>query len=183
MRMSQLAEWVAGGVAWCPWTVDASTPDDRPTPTAAPQGGVTSVIDPPTELRPRRSRWVTAAAAILVADGGLWILYLPMLTGSSIWPLQPVAILIVGLSVLNIAAGIGLLRLRGWARLVAGALSSFVLLFMYAPALMVAVANGVWLGFDWLGVVAYLVVMFAVLRRWPAELMNHAAAPADARTA
>ncbi len=70
---------------------------------------------------------------------------------------------------LNVAAGIGLLRQRGWARPVAGALSSFVLLFMYAPALTAAVANGVWLGFDWLGVLGYLVVLFAVLRRWPAE--------------
>lgn len=66
---------------------------------------------------------------------------------------------------LNVAAGIGLLRLRGWARPVALALSSFVLLFMYAAA----VANGVWLGLDWPGVVGYLVVLFAVLRRWPAE--------------
>jgi hypothetical protein len=182
MRMSQLAEWVAGGVAGCPGTVDVTTLDDSPTPTSASQGRVTSVIDPPTELRPRRSRWITAAAAILVAEGGLGILYLPVLTSSSMWPLQPLAILIVGLSVLNVAAGIGLLFLRGWARLVAGALSSFVLLFMYAPALMAAVANDVWLGFDWLGIVAYLVVLFAVQRRWPTELTDQIAAPADART-
>jgi hypothetical protein len=44
-----------------------------------------------------------------------------------------------------------------------------VLLFMYVPALTAAVANGAWLGFDWPGVVGYLVVLFAVLRRWPAE--------------
>ena len=106
---------------------------------------------------------------ILVAEGLLAILYLPALIASSMWPLPTVAIPIGGLAVLNVAAGIGLLRLRGWARPVAGALSSFVLLFMYAPALTAAVANGVWLGFDWPGVVGYLVVLFAVLRRWPAE--------------
>ena len=97
------------------------------------------------------------------------ILYLPALAASSMGPHPTVAIPVGGLAVLNVAAGIGLLRLDGWARPVAGALSSFVLLFMYAPALTAAVANGVWLGFDWLGVVGYLVVLFAVLRRWPAE--------------
>ena len=40
---------------------------------------------------------------------------------------------------------------------------------MHAPALMAAVANGVWSGIDWLGIVGNLVVLFAVLRRWPAE--------------
>lgn len=181
MRMSQLAEWVAGGVAGCPGTVDATTLDDSPTPTAASQGRVLSVIDPLTELRPRRSRWITAAAVILVVEGGLGIAYAPSLMGGGLMPISP-ALIVLSLAVLNIAAGIGILRLRGWARLVAGALASFVLLFMYAPALMAAVANGVWLGFDWLGVIAYLVVLFAVLRCWPAKLQQEAAAPANART-
>jgi hypothetical protein len=104
MRMSQLAQWVAGGVAGCPGTVDVTTLDDSPTPTAAPQGRGVSVANPPTKQRARRSRWLTVAAVILVAEGGLGILYLPVLTGSSIWPFHPVAIPIVGLSVLNIGA-------------------------------------------------------------------------------
>ena len=169
MRVSRFAEWVAGGVAGCPGTVDTTASDDSPTPAPAPQVRAVSVADPSTRQRQRRGRWVTAAAVILVAEGLLAILYLPGLAASSTWPLPTVAIPIGGLAMLNVAAGIGLLRQRGWARPVAGALSSFVLLFMYAPALTAAVANGVWLGFDWLGVLGYLVVLFAVLRRWPAE--------------
>ncbi len=182
MRMSRLADWVAGGVAGSPGTVGATAADDSPTPTSAPQGRAVNVIDSPTELRPRRSRWVTSAAVFLVVYGGLAILYLPGLTSSSMWPFHPLVLLVVGLAVLNIAAGIGLLLLRGWARLVAGAFSSFVLLFMYAPAFLAAVANGVWLGFDWPGVVGYLVVLFAVRRRWPATLQRQAAVSADAGT-
>jgi hypothetical protein len=78
-------------------------------------------------------------------------------------------ILIVGLAVLNIVSGSGLLRLHGWARLAAGALAAVSLVFLYAPALVVAVANGAWLSFDWLGIVGFLVVLFAVVRRWPAD--------------
>ena len=169
MRVSRLAEWVAGGVAGCPGTVDTTAPEDLSTPTSALQGGPGSLADSSMQHRQHRGRWVTAAAVILVAEGLLAILYLPGLTASSTWPLPTVAIPIGGLAVLNLAAGIGLLRLRGWARPVALAVSSFVLLFMYAPALTAAVANGVWLGFDWPGIVGYLVVLFAVLRRWPAE--------------
>jgi hypothetical protein len=167
MRVSRLAEWVAGGVAGCPGTVDTTASDDSPTPAPAPQVRAVSVADPSTRQRQRRGQWVTAAAVILVAEGSLAILYLPGLMASSMWPLPTVAIPIGALAVLNVAAG--LLRLRRWARSVALAVSSFVLLFMYAPALTAAVANGVWLGFDWPGVVGYLVVLFAVLRRWPAE--------------
>ena len=52
---------------------------------------------------------------------------------------------------------------------------------MYAPALMSVVASGTWSGLDLPGVVGYLVVLFAVLRRWPAEPVDQTAAPADAR--
>ena len=180
MRVSRLAEWVAGGVAGCPGTVDTTAPDDSPPTTSAPQGGAVGVADPSTKERRRRGRWVTAAAVILVAEGGLAMAYVPSLMGSGLVPTTP-ALFVLSLAVLNIAAGIGLLLLRRWARLVAGALSSLVLLFMYAPALIAAVTNGVWLGFDWPGVVAYLVVLFAVLRRWPAAPVGQTAAPADAR--
>ncbi len=169
MRVSRLAEWIAGGVAGCPGTVDTTAPEDPPNPTSAPQGGAVSVANPSTKQRRRRDRWVTAAAVILVVYGGLGILYLPFLMGGSPWPIHPAEVLVVSFLVLHVAAGIGLTRLHGWARLAAGALSSFELLFVYAPALVAAGANGVWLGLDWLGVVGYLVVLFAVLRRWPAE--------------
>jgi hypothetical protein len=116
---------------------------------------------------------------ILVAEGGLAMAYVPGLMGGGLMPITP-ALIVLSLAVLNIAAGIGLLLLRRWARLAAVALSSLVLLFMYAPALTAAVTNGVWSGFDWPGVVAYLVVLFAVLRRWPAEPEDEVAAPTGA---
>ena len=75
------------------------------------------------QYRPHRGRWVTAAAVILVAFGVLAILYavtdgrlhvaIPN-RGHPSWPL----------AVLNLAAGIGLFRLHGWARIVAGLLRS-----------------------------------------------------------
>ena len=44
MRTSRLAEWVAGGVAGCPGTVDTRSLDDPPPPTSAPQGGAVSGV-------------------------------------------------------------------------------------------------------------------------------------------
>ncbi len=170
MRTKRLNRWVAGGLAGSRGTVDVSTTEDSPASTPAPRVGVMRAANDRTEQRPRRGGWVTAAAVILLVEGGLGLLYAPMLTGGDLGPLQPVGIVIVGVAVLSIAAGIGLLRLYDWARLAAGALAAFSLVFMYAPALVVAVAHGVWLGFDWLGIVAFLVVLFAVVRRWPAEL-------------
>ena len=52
---------------------------------------------------------------------------------------------------------------------------------MYAPALMCGVASGAG-QLRLPGIVGYLVVLFAVLRRWPAEPVDQTAAPADART-
>lgn len=182
MRVSRLAEWVAGGVAGCPGTVDATAPDDSPTRTSVPQGGAVSLASPSTRQRRRRGPWVTAAAVVLVVYGGLGIIYVPFLIGGSPWPVQSAELLVVSFLVLHVAAGIGLLRLHGWARLAAGAISSFALLLMYAPALMSVVASGAWSGLDLPGIVGYLVVLFAVLRRWPAEPVDQTAAPADART-
>jgi hypothetical protein len=102
-------------------------------------------------------------------QGGLGILYVPNLIGGGLGPLQPVGVLIAGISALCFASGIGLLRRDGWARLAAAAVATVSLVFLYAPALVVAVAHGVWLGFDWLGIAGFLVVLFAVVRRWPAE--------------
>ena len=170
MRMSRLAEWVAGGVAGCPGTVDTTAPDDPPTPTPAPQGRAVSAADPSTRQRRRRGRWVTAAAVILVVYGAMGIVYAPVPGGLPVWTFLGAGIsALTILGVLNIVTGIGLLRLAGWARLAAGLLSIFGLLFMHAPAVVAAVANGVWSGIDWLGIVGSLVVLFAVLRRWPAE--------------
>jgi hypothetical protein len=117
----------------------------------------------------RLSGWIAAAAAILVAYGLLVIPDLPALAAGSAGQIPTAAILIGGLAALHVAAGIGLLRRSGWARLVAGAVSSFALVFMYAPATAVAVANGVWPGIQLAGIVGYLVVLFAILRRWPTE--------------
>jgi hypothetical protein len=175
MRTEQLGEWVAGGLAGCPGTVVVETPGDPPTPARASaptpelSAGMMMSADSRTEERPRRGRWVTVAAVILLAQGGLAFVYAPILVGGGLTPVSSMLILVIGFAVLTVAAGIGLLRLRDWARIAAGALASVSLLFMYLPALITAVANGVWLGYDWPGVVGYLVVLFAVIRRWPAE--------------
>jgi hypothetical protein len=169
MRRKRLNRWVAGGLAGCPGTVDVSTTDDPPTLTPAPRVGVMRAANDLTDQLPRRNGWVTAAAVVLLVEGGLGIMYVPTLVGGDLGSLQSVGILIVGLAVLNIVSGSGLLRLHGWARLAAGALAAVSLVFLYAPALVVAVANGAWLSFDWLGIVGFLVVLFAVVRRWPAD--------------
>ena len=52
MCMSRLAEWVAGGVAGCPGTVDTTAPEDPPTPTPAPQDWAVSVADSSTKAAP-----------------------------------------------------------------------------------------------------------------------------------
>lgn len=168
MRMSRLAEWVAGGLAGCPGIVRTAAPEGSPVQTSAPQDGKADIASPSGTPGRRRGPWVTTAALVLVAEGLLVIPYLPALTASSMGPLPPLAILIGGLAVLHVAAGIGLLRLYGWARLAASILSACGLLFVHTPALMAAMSNGAWSGIDWLGIVGTFVVLFAVLRRWPA---------------
>lgn len=181
MRMSRLAEWVAGGVAGCPGTVETTAPDDPPPPTSVPPtsvspGRAVSVASRSTMPRRRRGPWVTAAAVILVVyDGLLGIVYAPILTGGAWWTFLSVGISALTIvAVLSLATGIGLLRLHGWARSAAVLLSAFGLLSMHVPALAAAVANGAWGGIDWLGIVGTLVVLFAVLRRWPAETVGAA---------
>ncbi len=136
MRMSRLAEWVAGGVAGFPGTVDTTAPDDPPTPTPAPRGRTASEADASRKQHRHRRRWVTVAAVILVVYGGLGIVYAPFLVGGAVW-----TFLGVGISSLTI----------------------------HAPTLVAAVASAAWGGIDWLGIAGSLVVLFAVLRRWPAE--------------
>ena len=172
MRTRRLNRWIAGGVAGCPGTVDVSPTEDSPASAPTPRVLVTSAATSRTEQRARRGAWITAAAVVMLVEGGLGILYVPSLVGGDLGPLQPVGILISGVSALSIAAGFGLLRLYGWARLAAGALAGIALVFMYAPALVVAVSHGAWLDFAWLGIVAYLIVLFAVVRRWPVGLQR-----------
>lgn len=167
MRTKRLNRWVAGGIAGCPGTVDVSPTEESLASAPTPRVLVTSAAHPRMEQRADRNGWITAAAVILLVEGGFGILYVPNLVGGDLGPLQPVGILIGGVSALSIAAGIGLLRLDGWARLAAGALAGIALVFMYAPALVVAVSHGAWLDFAWLGIVVHVVVLFAVVRRWP----------------
>jgi hypothetical protein len=169
MRRKRLNRLIAGGLAGCPGTVDVSTMDGPPTLTPAPRTGGTGAANDRTEQRPRRNGWVTAAAVILLAEGGLGILYVPTLVGGDLGSFVTVGIVIVGIAILNIASGIGLLRLHRWARFAAGALATVSLLFMYAPALVAAVGHGAWLSFDWLGIAGFLVVLFAVVRHWPTD--------------
>lgn len=170
MRRKRLNRLVAGGLAGCPGAIDVSKTEDRPASAPTPRVGGMSAANSRTEQRPRRNGWVTAAAAILIVEGGLGLTYAPILAGGDLGLLQPMGVLIVSLGLLSIAAGIGLLRLYSWARLAAGALAAVSLVFMYAPALVFAVAHGSWLDFVWLGIMAYLAVLFAVIRRWPADL-------------
>jgi hypothetical protein len=170
MRMSRLAEWVAGGVAGCPGTVDTMAPGDPPPPTSVPPGRAVSVASRSRTQCRRRGPWVTAAAVILVVyDGLLGIVYAPILTGDAWWTFLSVGISALTIvAVLNIATGIGLLRLHGWARWAAVLLSGFGLALKLEPAFSAGVEDGAWF-VDWLGIVGSLVVLFAVLRRWPAE--------------
>ncbi len=169
MRRKRLDRIVAGGLAGCPGLVDVSAAEGSPSSAPLPRVGATSPANGHAVQRPRRNAWVTAAAAFLLVQGALGILYAPVLTGGDLGPFLGVGIVIVGVGVADIAAGIGLLRLHGWARLAAGALAAVSLVFMYAPALAASVSQGAYLGFDWLGIVGFLVVLFAVARRWPAD--------------
>jgi hypothetical protein len=159
-------------VAGCPGIIDTAPPDrsPTPTPTPAPQGQAVSVAKARTGQRRRRSGWITAAAVILVVYGALGIVYAPLLAGGAVWRFLGVGIstyTIVG--VLDIGAGIGLLRLYGWARGAAILLTAYGLLFVDAPALPAAAGTGSWFAIDWPGLVGAVVVLFAVLRRWPSE--------------
>jgi hypothetical protein len=116
---------------------------------------------------------VTAAAVILIVYGGLGILYAPFLAGGAVWTFLGVGIsALTVLAVLNLATGIGLYRLHGWARIAAGVLSAVGLLVIHAPALAAGATSGAWDGIDWMGMVGSLVVLFAVLRRWPPKLVG-----------
>src|SRR5512141_429479 len=123
MRTKRLNRWVAGGIAGCPGTVDVSPTEESPASAPTPRVLVTNAAHPRMEQRAGRNGWITAAAVILLVEGGFGILYVPNLVGGDLGPLQPVGILIGGVSALSIAAGLGLLRLDGWARLAAGALA------------------------------------------------------------
>jgi hypothetical protein len=71
--------------------------------------------------RPHRGAWVTVASLILIVGGVVELAYAPILAGDRL-PGNALLILIATHSVLCIATGIGLLRLRDWARFAAGAL-------------------------------------------------------------
>jgi hypothetical protein len=116
---------------------------------------------------------VTSAALILLVFGGLGIFYAPFLADGAVGTFLGVGISpLTIVSALNILTGIGLFRLYAWARIAACLVSAFGLLFMHAPALEAAVTNGIWSGIEWLGLVGSVIVLFAVLRRWPADQMR-----------
>ncbi len=123
---------------------------------------MTSVSTGRSEDRPRRSGWVTAAAAITLADGGLGFLYFLMFLGGG---LHPLLIVLLGVSALGLAAGVGLLALRDWARYAAGALACYSL-FWYATTFVDELTRGIWTAWDWANLAANLFVLFVVLRRW-----------------
>jgi hypothetical protein len=169
MHRKRLDRPAGGARAGSPETVAVSAAGGSPALRRAPRVRVTNAADGHAERRPHRDGWVTVAAAFLLLEGALGILYAPLLVGGDLRSFATVGIVIVGIAILSIAAGIGLLRLHAWARFAAGALAVFSLVFMYAPALAASVSHGAFLGFDALGVAGFVVVLFAVVRRWPAD--------------
>ena len=116
--------------------------------------------------RQGRSGWLTAAAAILVVEGALGLLYLPIIDGWGPW-----LVLVAGISIGSIAAGAGVLRRRAWARILAAAIAgvSLALNALAAVGSLWGSALGVAIAFDPLlpvSLVVWLVVAFAVARRW-----------------
>lgn len=130
-------------------------------------------------VRHRPSAWVVAAGVIMIVQGALGLLNAPALAQSSLGLLHPLLILVVTLSGLSVAAGIGLFRLQRWARRVAVALTAFTLVAFYLPGLVTGVAGGGWTGFDWPGFAGALVVLYAALWRWPGRRAPEVAASVD----
>lgn len=121
----------------------------------------------PRTVPVRRGPWVTAAAAILIIEGVVAIAYLPMMGDGRLFAYA------AGIAIANIATGIGLLRLSGWARLVAAVLAAiwtFVDVTSLLGTILAAPASGVTLNpFAPVELILSLVVLFAVMRRWPAR--------------
>jgi hypothetical protein len=173
MRTTRLTQWFGGAVAGCPGVVDASPPEEPPTSTRTRRLTDLRGTTAGTERRPRRSTWVIAAAVILVVEGGLGLASAPSLIGDGSGPITATFIVLMSFAATFLVAGLGLFRMSGWARLVAGVLSVFSLAFTYAPELISSVANGVRPSLSWLGGLAgCLVILFAVVRRWPRELRD-----------
>ena len=116
-----------------------------------------------TVERSHRGAWVTVAAMILIVGGVLELAYAPILSGDRL-PANALLILIASHSVVCIATGIGLLRLRDWARFAAGALASLAVLFGASAIVRTTIDV-----LPWIALVANLVVLFAVARRWDAS--------------
>jgi hypothetical protein len=117
----------------------------------------------------RPSPWLPAAAAISIAGGGIALLaILDAVVGAALPPVHLLGIGL-GLSILSIATGVGLLRGLGWARIAAAALAGLELFL--AGSTLIGLASGgepSWLGLvtGLAEVVACLIVLFAVTRRW-----------------
>ncbi len=120
-----------------------------------------------TQGAPRRNGWLTAAAVILLVEGGLGYFYLPILGP---WT-TPFPFFVAAMSAAGIAAAFGILGHREWACALAGLVAGASILLdgvavvgsllavvrqepiMLSPLLPVEIC-------------AWLVVLFAVARRW-----------------
>jgi hypothetical protein len=167
MRQRRLTRIVAGAVAGCPGIDDQAPPQgsQSPPPSTAAPGPEAECAQP----GPRRSAWVTGAAVLLVVQGALGIVYAPGLAGGGSVQVTPAVMLVWAFAAANVAAGLGLLRFHAWARIAAGAIAAVSLLLMEVPALVAAAERGAWPSVDGLGLAlaTHLVVLFAVVRRWP----------------
>jgi hypothetical protein len=113
-----------------------------------------------------RSGWLTAAAVILLVEGSLGLFYLPILG-----PPGPVPIYVAVVSGASLAAAAGILLHRRWARVLAGLLAAISLLLdgLAVAWTLLALVRDEPVLFDVflpISVVAWLVVAFAVARRW-----------------
>lgn len=101
---------------------------------------------------------MVVAAVLLLIQGVLGIAYPVLMTApDGVWALT---LLIVGFGVVNVAAGIGLLRMDGWARVLAAGLAGGALLLLRAPALGAMLTGGGPVGDDWFDLASYLAVLW-----------------------
>ncbi len=114
----------------------------------------------------QRGGWLTAAAVILFVEGGLGLLYLPILG-----PPGPVSLYVIVTSGACFGAATGILVRREWGRALGGLMAGASLLFdgLAVAGSLLALVRGETVAVDPflpIGLVAWLVVLFAVTRRW-----------------
>lgn len=171
--MNRRPRWnriLTGAVAGCPGLDDQAPPPGTESAEATRRSGPEPEREAgPSRQRAVRSAWISAAAVLLVVQGVLGFVYAPMLAGGGSIEISPTVLLVWALAAANTATGLGLLRLQAWARVAAGTIAAGSLLLVDVPGLLSAAERGAALTADVLGLLTSLIVLFAVLRRWPGD--------------